>query len=362
MDPNALVLAGAGHVHAVLIGLWLRHPRCRPDGPITLVSRRADLLYSGLVPAVLAGLVAPRDARLDLRAGCRRAGIRWVQADITGLHPAAACLALADGTALPYRYLSLDVGSVTAVVQPMEQPLRPLEETLPWLLARAPRQLRVRGGGASAVELALALRARGFSPALVLRGQRLQLGSPAAERAAERLLAAAGIAVERGAAAAAPAQLACTGNRAPAWLAAAGLPVEAATGRVLTDATLRVRGWPAVFAAGDCAVVQQAPRPPAGVWAVRAAPVLATNLRRSLAGSRRPLRRWRPPRQALQLLGDGGAVTGRPRALALWGAGCLGPWRLLWWFKLWLDRRFVRRLRRLQARRTRPRSSRVSAL
>jgi selenide,water dikinase len=107
---------------------------------------------------------------------------------------------------------------------------------------------------------------------------------------------------------------------------------------VQTAATLQVLGRPAIFATGDCAVIAANPRPPSGVWAVRAAPVLAINLQRALTG--RPLRRWRPQRLALQLLGDGGAA-GAPRAIALWGPLALGPSRWLWQLKDRIDRRFM---------------------
>ncbi|MEA5400417.1 selenide, water dikinase SelD, partial [Synechococcus sp. BA-124 BA4] len=137
----------------------------------------------------------------------------------------------------------------------------------------------------------------------------------------------------------------CTGSRAPHWLAAGGLPCDPSTGRVFTEASLEVEGHPGVFACGDCGLVRAAPRSPSGVWAVRVAPVLAANLRRSLRGE--PLRPWHPPRCALQLLGDGGAVDGQPRALAQWGPLCLGPSRWLWWCKAWIDRRFISRFQAL---------------
>jgi selenide,water dikinase len=191
------------------------------------------------------------------------------------------------------------------------------------------------------VELALALRARGYGPRLLLRGQGLRLGSAAANRLGERLLAEAGIPLERNVPQAAPADLACTGSRAPAWLAAAGLPVDAATGRVVTTASLQLLEHPHLFAAGDCAVVAGAPRPASGVWAVRATPVLATNLQRSLEQPQRRLRPWRSQRRALQLLGDGGWSPKGPRAVLFWGPVALGPSRWLWRWKRHLDQRFL---------------------
>ncbi|MGB7563784.1 MAG: selenide, water dikinase SelD, partial [Prochlorococcaceae cyanobacterium] len=55
----------------------------------------------------------------------------------------------------------------------------------------------------------------------------------------------------------------------------------------------------------------------------------------------RPLRRWRPQRWVLQLLGDGGALSGQPQALAFWGPFALGPSTLLWRWKDRIDRRFM---------------------
>jgi selenide,water dikinase len=141
------------------------------------------------------------------------------------------------------------------------------------------------------------------------------------------------------------ATIACTGSRAAAWLAASGLP-SGDRGRVCTEPSLQVVGQPRLFASGDCAVIAADPRPPSGVWAVRAAPVLAANLQRALAGQ--PLQRWRPQRRALQLLGDGG-VSGSPRAIALWGPLALGPSRWLWRWKDQIDRRFMTRFTALSA-------------
>jgi len=196
------------------------------------------------------------------------------------------------------------------------------------------------------VELALALRARGLRPSLLLRSGALHLGSAAANRAAEHLLAAAQIPLNRHAPDQAAAELACTGSEAPAWLAASGLPVDPASGRVLTEPSLAVQGLPHLFACGDCGVVEADPRPPSGVWAVRAAPVLARNLEQAVEG--RPQRRWRPQRRALQLLGDGG-VQGQPQAIALWGPLALGPSRWLWRWKDRIDRRFMQRFQPLTA-------------
>jgi selenide,water dikinase len=352
-DPprHQLLLAGGGHSHALLLRRWLMAPSRRPRSTaITLVNRQATALYSGMVPGLVAGLYRLDDCSIDLRLLCQRAGVTFVQAEIIGVDPARRQLLLQGRPPLRFDRLSLDLGAVTAVAD-TALAVKPLEPFLAWcdsLAAAGPpqRPLRIRGGGAAAVELALALRGRAIATELLLRGDGLHLPSPAANRAAEQLLAQAGIAVRRRVGPEVAADLACTGSHAPPWLAASGLPVDPASGRLLTLPSLQVLDQPRLFAVGDCALVAATPRPPSGVWAVRAAPLLAENLRRSLDQPQRPLRPWNPQRRALQLLGDGGWLGSpgrRPRALACWGPLLLGPSPLLWRWKDWIDRRFIAR-------------------
>ena len=344
------MLAGGGHTHAVLLRRWAMRPRLRPaHTAVVLVNRHSTALYSGMVPGLVAGLYPPAACAIPLRDLCRRAGVTFVQAEITGLDPAQCLLRLEGRPPLRFDRLSLDVGAETrwSTSDASMATVKPLEPFLAWLERRlrdaTPAPLRIRGGGAAAVELALALLARGLPSQLLLRAEQLQLGSAAANQAAERLLAAAGISIARAVPADQPAELACTGSRAPAWLAASGLPTEPQSGRLLTDPSLMVQGWPQLFACGDCGLIAAHPRPASGVWAVRAAPVLAENLRRSLEQPGRPLRRWRPQRWALQLLGDGGCGGPgvAPRALAFYGPWALGPSRWLWRWKDRIDRRFM---------------------
>jgi selenide, water dikinase len=345
MAAEHLILAGGGHSHALVLRMWAMRPKRRPDAWITLVSRSSTALYSGMVPGLVAGLYDRDACAIDLRQLAEQAGVNFVAAEITGLDLAGRRLLLQDRPPLRYDWLSLDVGAETALPgYPGETPaappvaVKPLEPFLAWCDALPSGQsLQVLGSGAAAVEVALALKARGQQPMLHTKAAGLALGSAAADRLLTQVLRQAGVAPL---AAGRWPSIACTGSRAPRWLAASGLPAGE-RGRVRTLANLQVEGEPRLFASGDCAVITANPRPPSGVWAVRAAPVLAANLQRALAG--RPLRRWYPQRRALQLLGDGG-VAGEPRAIALWGPLALGPSRWLWRWKDHIDRQFMARL------------------
>jgi selenide,water dikinase len=91
---------------------------------------------------------------------------------------------------------------------------------------------------------------------------------------------------------------------------------------------------PHVFAVGDCAFMQHAPRPKAGVYAVRQAPVLFHNLRCLLSGQG-ALRPYHPQKDYLKLIS-----LGEKSALAdKFGRVWSGP--LMWRWKNHIDRKFM---------------------
>ncbi len=103
---------------------------------------------------------------------------------------------------------------------------------------------------------------------------------------------------------------------------------------MLVRPTLASTGDDAVFATGDCAELIGQRLDKAGVYAVRQGPVLAENLRRRIRGE--PLMAYRPQARALAILS-----TGDGRAVASWGDRFAVEGRWVWWWKDWIDRRFV---------------------
>jgi selenide,water dikinase len=224
--------------------------------------------------------------------------------------------------------------------------------------AGQPRRLAVVGGGAGSVELALAMRhrlpAHAATITLVCGGGLLEGYSSGAVRHVRRACAAAGVEVREQAMVtavqAAGMQLGdgdvlpcdevfwCTSARGADWLTGTGLPLDE-RGFLEVQDTLQVRGQDNIFAAGDVATQVSDPRPKAGVYAVRQAPLLAHNLSALLQG--RPLRRFRPQRRFLSLLslGDRRAVADR----GWWWAA--GAW--VWRWKDRIDRRFMARFTEL---------------
>jgi selenide, water dikinase len=136
------------------------------------------------------------------------------------------------------------------------------------------------------------------------------------------------------------------------WLAETGLMLDEG-GFVRVDACLRAEGCDDVFAAGDIAAFGPRDLPRSGVYAVRAGPVLADNIRRTLTGE--PLRPFRPQRDALYLVSTGERhAVGTRNGLVV-----EGDW--VWHWKDFIDRRFMRRFNELPAMRE-PADGRASPL
>lgn len=366
-----LVLLGGGHSHLSVITAFGTHPE--PGVRVTLVTRDVLTPYSGMLPGLVAGHYGVDDCHIDLHPLCARGGIRLLHASACGIDAAARCILVAGQAPLHYDWLSINTGSRPALdtipgalehgvaVKPIDVFLQRWQAVLDDL-ATAPRPFRVLvvGGGAAAVEMALACRERvrahpaplaGVSLGLVCAGDRLlETHNRCVQRWFARHLAAAGIAVhtgrrvcragpagvdlDDGGTLAADLVIWAIQAGAPAWTRATGLDCDE-RGFIRVDDCLRTSDA-RVFAGGDIASL---PRPVAksGVYAVREGPVLAANLRRALRGE--PLQAYRPQRRFLSLLSTGGrhAVVSRGPLFAA------GAWA--WWWKDRIDRGFMRRFR-----------------
>lgn len=357
-----LVLLGGGHSHIEV----LRRAALRPlPADIVLVDPHPALPYTGMVPGYIAGLYALADILIDLTALCARAGATLIRGSATGIDVVSRQIHCDNGRTIGYDLLSIDVGSTLDASIPgaCEYPVRvrPLWHFVhAWPeVAKRGRTVTVVGAGTAGIELALAVHASlskggnapqvsvvGDAPhiapgisrharrllqrACVARGIRLQLG----ERVARATRG--GIVFDDGARLSADTVLWATGPAAQPWLRQSGLALDD-RGYLAVDDHLRVGGRSNVYATGDVASIIAYPRPRAGVYAVREAPVLADNLRRTLLGQ--SLRRYVPQPRALALIG-----TADGRAVATYGGlWAEGAW--VWRWKNAIDRRFVQRYR-----------------
>jgi selenide,water dikinase len=347
-----LILVGGGHAHLEVLRR-AAHDRARGapwPGEIVLVSPAPVQLYSGMMPGQLHGAYRERDLAVPLAPLCRAAGARFVEDAAVGLDAGADGVAVhrASDTPLEASHCSLDVGSSPAGLEAVPGAaatafaVRPLAR---WraLVARVddaladasrgtPFSACVVGAGAGGVELACALAARARragAVTLVDAGDRFLPAFGAAGARVRGILERAGVRVRTGCAVTmvTPDAVALAdGTRLPAlvtvWTAGAASPSLVRESRLPTDmagylhvdATLRAIDGRRVWGAGDCIALDGAPWiRKAGVYAVRAAPVLAANLRAALDGDDAPMQRFHPQRHHLVALdtADGRALLHR---------------------------------------------------
>jgi pyridine nucleotide-disulfide oxidoreductase family protein len=359
-----LLLLGGGHAHVHVLSVLAQNPF--PGARVTLVSPFARQMYSGMVPGFVAGHYALGDCVIPLAPLAARAHVKFIEGAAVAIDAAARQVALADGTSIHYDALSLDTGPVmdrdaipgarehALFVRPIEQFTR-LWEAVLQLAEQRPLSVVVVGAGAAGVELAMALQFRFGERArvsLVTGGPPPLPSHPAgaqarALRALKRCgvtlfedacseITASHVVLARGMRLACDAPVLAIGASAPSWLAGSGLALDE-RGFISTGATLQSSSHPEVFAAGDVAVRSDAPRPRSGVYAVRAGPPLALNLRRFIGGG--ALEPYQPQVHALNLL-----ACGERRAIASYADWCVGG-HWVWWWKDRIDRAFIARYR-----------------
>jgi len=361
-----LVLVGGGHTHALVLRHFGMNPV--PGLRLTVINPGPTAPYTGMLPGHVAGHYDRDALEIDLYRLARFAGARLLVDSATGLDLVAREVHLASGRRIGYDAASLDIGVTSALPElpgfsdhgVPAKPLGPLAARWRAFLDNGGGSAAaVIGGGVAGVELSLAMahrlrQVRGDARVTVLERDRALAGlAPAAERRLRARLKAEGIVLREGVEVArltadavelsdgekvaSAFTVSAAGARPHSWLAETGLDLQG--GYVTVDRYL-ASSDAAIFAAGDCAHLAFAPRPKAGVYAVRAAPVLAANLTAALAGGAR--RVFRPQHDYLKLisLGQKDAIAERS------GLALSGPW--VWRLKDRIDRKFMDKLNRLQ--------------
>ncbi|MFN4130858.1 MAG: FAD-dependent oxidoreductase, partial [Paracoccaceae bacterium] len=295
-----IVLIGGGHTHALVLRKWGMDPL--PGARITVVNPGPVAPYTGMLPGAIAGHYARDAMMIALVRLARFAGARVVLDRVCGIDRGVGQVVLTSGRRLRYDVASIDIGIASDLPDVpgyaehgvAAKPLGAYAARWEAFVATcgpAP-DLVIIGAGVGGVELALAsahrLRGMGKTPRIALldRGPEALKGVSAGARAS--LLAALrdhGVTLLTGVT---PAQvladavvlsdgqrlasdftLSVAGARPQGWLALTGLALT--DGFVDVGPTLQSSD-PAIFAVGDCAHLTHAPRPKAGVFAVREAP------------------------------------------------------------------------------------------
>lgn len=356
-----LVLIGGGHAHALVLRKW--GMKQQAGTRVTVINPGPVAPYTGMLPGHIAGHYTRSEMMIDLVRLGRFAGARVVQGRATGLDREAQQVVLEDGRRLRYDVASVDIGIASNLPclagfndhAVAAKPLGGYAERWDAFVATARQSphIVVIGAGVGGVELAMASAHRllqsGRTPQITLL-ERAETALPhigaGARAALQAQLAHYNVALMTGVEPAAvfgnrvhlttgqnlPSDftLSVAGAQPQEWLKGTGLDLH--QGFVTISPTLQSSD-PLIFAVGDCAHMGYSPRPKAGVFAVRQAPVLFHNLRAVLSGT--SLRSYRPQRDYLKLIS-----TGRQRAVAdKLGLRLEGAW--LWHWKDRIDRKFM---------------------
>lgn len=367
-----LVLIGGGHTHALVLRKWGMRPL--PGVRVTLINPGPTAPYSGMLPGHIAGHYDRDTLEIDLMRLARICGARLILDHATRIDPDTGQIHLSARPPVSYDMASLDVG-ITADMpalpgfsdhavgaKPLDIYCARWSAYLDAVQAgEKPPHVVVIGAGVAGVELAMAmghaLRGAGHDPAITLleaadgitgvppatsrrlvaelhaQGITMRLGTGAVRVTADAVETSQGDLIPAGFV------LGAGGARPHRFLAQGGLPLN--DGFVIVEPDLRVKGRDNLFAVGDCAHLAHAPRPKAGVFAVRAAPVLYDNLRAALTG--KPTRPFRPQRDYLKLVSLGGKSALAEKA----GVALAGPW--LWRVKNHIDTSFMDQFTNLTA-------------
>lgn len=367
-----IVLIGGGHTHALVLRAWGMSPV--PGVRLTLIDPNATAAYSGMLPGHVAGHYARSDLEIDLVRLARFSGARLVLGAASAIDPDAREVHVPGRAPIAYDVASMDVGITSAMpglpgFTEHGVPAKPLgtfadrwaQFVTDAATGHVAPQAAVIGAGVAGVELAMAmayrLKTAGCQDAqvtLIEAGRMVSTLSAAArrdlraaidtaeirliERTAACSVTSTSVELEDGRSVPCSFCVGAAGTRPHDWVAQSGLSVT--NGFIDVDDMLRSTSHRTLFAVGDCAHMTHAPRPKAGVYAVRQAPVLARNLRAAVVGLQP--RRYHPQRDYLKLIS-----LGEKSALVEKGPITLqGDW--LWRLKNRIDRDFMDKFRNLR--------------
>jgi selenide, water dikinase len=362
-----LVLIGGGHSHAIALRAWGINPIV--DVHLILISDTAHAPYSGMLPGHLGGIYSFDECHIDLKRLAKFANAQLILDSAIGLDLPNKRVLCDRHAPIDFDYLSIDIGSTPATNNiPGVKEYAIAAKPIPYFLSswkdfiqsiqqdNRPQSIGIVGGGAGGVELALTLQIQleqiliSTEIHLFHRQQELMNGYPAIVR--KRF---AQLAIDRGihlhlnqsvvgidrqiVKCQSGLNISCdriiwvTQAAAATWIQPSGLATDD-RGFILINEHLQSISHPYIFATGDIATQINAPSPKAGVFAVRQGGILADNIHNAIAN--KPLKSFYPQQKYLSLIG-----VGNSQAVAIWGNLYLGKSRLFWFWKDWIDRRFM---------------------
>ncbi|MBS1302367.1 selenide, water dikinase SelD [Loktanella sp. SALINAS62] len=356
-----LVLIGGGHTHAIVLRKWGMNPL--PGVRLTLISPGPTAAYSGMLPGFVAGHYTRDELDIDLVKLARFAGARLIDGAVTGIDLANWEIEVPGRPPVAYDVVSVDVG-ITSDMPTLPgfadhgipaKPLAPFASRWDaFRLQASDPHIVVLGGGVAGAELSMAmahaLRSRNLQPTVHLIDRsaamtglndtaRVKLraaldsnGIQVMENTTVSAIEPGAVVLDNGQRIRSDFTTGAAGAKPHDWVS--GIAVDLHDGYIAVGPTLQSSD-PAIFAVGDCAHLTHDPRPKAGVYAVREAPILFDNLCAVLSGDK--LRHYTPQGDYLKLISLGGKSALAERFGTAFAGGPLWRW------KDHIDRKFMRR-------------------
>ena len=353
-----LVLIGGGHAQVQVLKSFAMKPL---DGlAITLITDVLYAPYSGMLPGFVEGVWKKDDIHIDLTRLASLCGATLIHDHVSALDPESQTIHFTARPSLSYDVLSLNCGAVPDIDQIAGarshaiavKPIAHFLEKCPDKIAdNCP--INIIGAGVAGMELAFAFHAKYKSQAPDIhvfsrsktilakmpktaihlatnsakaKGITLHHDASIAKLSAKELITSDGTRYRSGL------NFVVTGVKPSPFIDGLDKALDK-TGFVAVKDTLQSPIYPAIFAAGDVASLIGNSREKAGVFAVRAGPILAENLRRFILG--KGLKSWRPQKNYLALIG-----TGDGKAIAIRNGIALHH-SFFWRLKIAIDKAFM---------------------
>ncbi len=362
-----VILVGGGHAHAIFLRKWAMHSI--PGVQISLISPGPEATYTGMLPGFLAGHYSKEEIVIDLVKLCRFSGARFIMGSVNNIISKDNLISIDGRCSINYDVASIDIG-VTSTINNDKRfnlnthSIRPLGSFVDrWTefkqkinRKKVVPKIVIIGGGIGAVEVALAMcysiRKLGikYSITILDRAKVLKNVRSSARNIIMSTLKDYSIAafdhikilkcdencvqIENGLEFESNFTVIAAGATAYEWLEKTDLSLK--DGFINVDKTLQVIGSPDLFAVGDCAHLNFSPRPKAGVFAVRQAPVLFKNIQAKLL--KRRLKVFSPQKNYLKLIS-----LGEKKAVSDYILPSLSG-RTVWKLKNKIDHAFVKKL------------------
>lgn len=368
------MLVGGGHAHLYVIKHMKSSLKARLH--VVLVSNHDKQYYSGMASGSLEGYYSEDDMSVDLMGYSKKHHVNFIKNTVQSVNPDSKALLLGDGTTLSYDYVSFDVGSVAKtnlftkdhdcfLVKPLTSIYDIRAKILDLCVNQNPEKIIkfvVVGTGAAGIEVGLAAKTLAESKKMkvdltfvgsssefisglqahpdkdqmnthtIWQDIQWTLKDPALEISQNEILLQSGKKINF------DILILATGVKGQALFTLSGIKTDDLDFMIVND-YLQSNQYPTIFGAGDCVSFDKPLNVPKnGVYAIKAAKVLVTNLEHVILG--KPLVAFRPQKYFLSII-----ALREGLALIVYNHF---TWmgRLPFYIKKWIDQNYMKRLKR----------------